>query len=85
LSHLPPSVRVSAPLSKVSFRFLFRVLAVAIYWLDLDDWSQKRWGDYQIVLNSHFIEDHFCFLWTVFSQRAFGQKKHAKYCVSMLH
>jgi hypothetical protein len=42
--------------------FSVPLLLVAIYWLDLGDWSQKRWEDYRVVLNSHFIEDHFCFL-----------------------
>jgi hypothetical protein len=62
-----------------------RAPAVVIYKLDLGDCNQKRLGDYQLVLNSHFIKDHFCFLWAAFLQRAFGQKKHAKYYMSRLH
>jgi hypothetical protein len=40
--------------------------------------AKKDGGNYRVTLNSHFIEDHFCFLSTPLSQTAFGQKKHAK-------
>jgi hypothetical protein len=45
LSHLPPSVWVSTSLSKLSFRSLFRAPAIAVYWQDMGDWSQKWWGE----------------------------------------
>jgi hypothetical protein len=38
------------------------LLIVAVYWLDLCDWSHKRWEDHWIFLNCHFNEGHFCFL-----------------------
>jgi hypothetical protein len=33
----------------------------AVYRWNLNDWSQKRWGDYWVLLNSHFNEVYITF------------------------
>jgi hypothetical protein len=33
----------------------------AVYQRNLDDWSRKRWGDYWVLLNSHFNELYIAF------------------------